>query len=402
MGTALVETEGTLPAFKAEKAVLPSTGQTIWVIFESGRGIHKESTQWLRYLLDVGHSPKTVRNYSLRLAWYLSWSSASGYSWREPTLSVLAEWKNRLLETPYVSGTVLKERKPRTVDAWLIAVTEFYKWAAANGVVDKSVVDTFFDDKYLAPGVKGGEVGRTIRVKARELTAKGPAESAPPAWLDSADERQALLDLELPPRDRFLVDLLYATGLRGGEALSLFRENLHFLQDNTELGCRVAGPHVHVKRNPTTNGARAKGSWTRGAVSRWVPVPADVVLSYESYRFARTEALGVDENPHVFVNLHQGVLGDAWTPDSLADLFERMSNRLGFYVRPHMLRHTRATLWLRGIDCERLDQDTVQELLGHASAQSTAIYLHRTEDDLRKAVSGVTLRSDAPAVGGGQ
>lgn len=387
-------TDTAVPGFKAERAVLPSSGEPIWVIYQSGHGLHPESTDWLRYLADVGHSPETIRNYALRVAWYLSWSSASGYSWREPNLTVLAEWKNTLLSTPYASGESTKLRKPKTVDAWMISVTEFYKWAGANGLVEKDRVDTFFDEKYLAPGVKGGETGRTVRVKARELTVPDAASSAGhPEWLESPEHRQALLDVELTSRDRFLVDLLYSTGVRGGEALSLFRENLHFLQDNSVLGCRIKGPHIHVKRNPTRNGARAKGSWTRGAVSRWVPVPADVVYSYEAYRFERAEVLGADENPHVFVNLYGGEIGAAWKPDSLADLFERLSQRLGFYVRPHMLRHTRATMWLRGIDCERLDQDTVQELLGHASSQSTAVYVHRVEADLRRAVSGVTLRA---------
>jgi integrase len=50
-----------------------------------------------------------------------------------------------------------------------------------------------------------------------------------------------------------------------------------------------------------------------------------------------------------------------------------------------MLRHSRATLWLRE---DHLSPETVSRLLGHASTQTTyATYLHLTKEDLRKALT---------------
>lgn len=381
-----------LPAFSLREAVLPTTGATIWVIFDHGHGIHEPSSAWLRFMMDKGNSPNTVRAYGTRVAWYLSWSAATGRNWREPTISDLAEWKTNLRTTPYSAGKELRLRDPQTVDRWMIATTEFYKWAAANGVVSRDSVDSFFDLKYVPPGPHGGESGRTVRARVPEL-AMSKEKRRRPQWLEDADQRAALMHLGLSPRDRFLVDMLYSTGMRGGEALSLFREDLHFVFDNTPLGCAITNPHVHVKRNPTQNKARVKASGGVAPAGRWVPVPAEVVHSYERYRSERVDVLGHDENPHVFVNLHNGVPGDAWTADSMTDLFRRMSRRLGFYLRPHMLRHTRATLWLRGIECRQLQSDTVQVLLGHASPQSTAVYTHSTKQDLRDAVDGMALRN---------
>lgn len=383
---------GASPLYRCEPAVLPSSGESVFVISEAGGGLHDEGTNWLLYLRNVGSSPETLRAYGLRVAWYLSWAASRGLNWRSPSLGQLAEWKNQLLTRPYVSGKALKQRSPETVDKWMTATTEFYRWATANGVVESRFTDDFYQQKYIPPGPLGGEMGRTVSVKAPELTSGRRRREAPPQWVERAEDRRALLAVGLKPRDRFLVDLLYATGLRGGEALSLFREDLHFLQDNHVLGCGLRGPHVHVKPNPTLNGARVKRSSRSVAPIRWVPVPVDVVASYEGYRFERVERLGVEDNPHVFVNLEHGRLGGAYTSDSMRDFFERLSGRLGFYLRPHMLRHTRATLWLHGIEGTRLAHDTVQQLLGHAVPASTMIYAHSTVDELRAAVDGVSLR----------
>lgn len=380
------------PAYRCESGTLPSTGETVWVIFESGHGLHAEGTSWLKYLRDLDSSPETARAYGPRLAWFLSWCAAHGHNWRKPSLSVLAKWKQALLTTPYVAGKSQKLRQPETVDGWMTALTEFYKWATANGIVDKSYTQSFYEQKFIPAGVRGGEAGRTITTKAPELSTGSRRKDAAPEWLELHSQRRAILDIDLNPRDRFLVDLLYSTGLRGGEALTLFREDLHFLQDNRSLECRIMGPHVHVNGNVVDTGARAKSSRTHGFVKRYVPVPVDLVASYEDYRFERVETLGVDTNPLVFVNLYAGVLGAGVTPDSMRDSFERLSDRLGFYVRPHMLRHTRATLWLHGVEGPKLAADTVQALLGHKSPASTLIYTHSTEEDLRAAVDGVSLR----------
>jgi integrase len=51
-------------------------------------------------------------------------------------------------------------------------------------------------------------------------------------------------------------------------------------------------------------------------------------------------------------------------------------------VRPHLLRHTAATTWLR----QGTPRDTVQELLGHVSPISMQPYLHPNEQDKREAI----------------
>jgi site-specific recombinase XerD len=274
----------------------------------------------------------------------------------------------------------------------MTAVVEFYKWAEAAAVIEPALSGLVYEPRYIAAGVYGGEQGRIRQVKVPELQARGNEETQPPEWIESPQARAALLDLVLGGRDRFLVDLLFFTGVRVGEALALFRQDLHFLADNSALGCRIRGPHVHVRSNEVLNGARAKTG------PRWVPVPNQVVFSYEDYLLERRDILGVDSNPHVFVNLYRSTPGAALGYASVRDLFQRISASVSTRIRPHMLRHTRATMWLRGIDTPKLDLDTVRVLLGHASLEATSIYVHSREEDLRAAVRNASL----PCTGDGK
>ena len=366
------------------------SGVDAGVVFDRTQGvIHPGACDWLRSLSDSGASPNTVRNYGLRVAGFLSWLPAQGLHWTQVRPSTLVQWKNHLLVTPVRRGAALASpRKPATVAAWLVALVEFYRWAALEDLVPRALVVQLTEDQVVHPGARGGEHGRIRSVMARSLKVRAVQVEKAPQWLSEEAERRALLELPLRPRDRFLVDLLYFTGLRVGEALSLFRQDLHLLADNSAHGCRLRGPHLHVVRNRSLNGARAKSL-------RTVPVPAELALSYQEALSERLRLIGGDVSPNAIVALEGSTAGRALSYATVVDLFRRWSNRLGFYVRPHLLRHTRATIWLRGLEGPAVDLDVVRVLLGHRSLVSTLIYTHASDDALRDAVTRTTVSSEA-------
>lgn len=366
------------------------SGVDAGVVFDQTRGtIHPGACDWLRSLSESGASPNTVRNYGLRVAGFLSWLPAQGLHWTQVRPSTLVQWKNYLLVTPVQRGSALATpRKPATVAAWLVALVEFYRWAALEELVPRELVVQLTEDQVVRPGARGGEHGRIRSVMTRSLKVRAVQVERAPLWLSEEAERRALLELPLRPRDRFLVDLLYFTGLRVGEALSLFRQDLHLLADNGPHDCRVRGPHLHVVRNRSVNGARAKSL-------RTVPVPAELALSYQEALSERLRRVGDDVSPNVIVSMEGATAGQALSYATVVDLFRRWSNRLGFYVRPHLLRHTRATIWLRGLEGQTVDLDVVRVLLGHRSLASTLIYAHASDESLRAAVSRTTVGSGA-------
>jgi len=77
-------------------------------------------------------------------------------------------------------------------------------------------------------------------------------------------------------------------------------------------------------------------------------------------------------------------VGRALSLDAVEQLFARLSAGVGFHARPHMLRHSSAT----EVALATKDPALVKELLGHASVNSTEVYLPARWEDMRGAVDG--------------
>lgn len=152
----------------------------------------------------------------------------------------------------------------------------------------------------------------------------------------------------LARRDRALLELLYATGLRVGELVSLDWQDLD-LQGRT---LRVLGKGGKERMVPF-------GRPAAQALQAWLQV-------WQEVRGARQEGL---EAP-VFLNYRGGRLSDR----SVRRILDRhvQATALAQGVHPHTLRHSFATHLLeRGADLR-----AIQELLGHSSLATTQRYTH--------------------------
>jgi site-specific recombinase XerD len=369
-------------------------GKRVYVIVDENDTLHVAS-RWLKTLHDVGRSTNTLRSYAIKVAYYLSWIVQTD-DWRNVSVSHLAMWRNVVASTPVAKTngeTAL--RQPGTVDLWLIALRSFYEWADAHGLLVSDIASRMTELKYYAPGTPGGgENGAYKRVLVPELrSGAGDArDGLEPEWISDASARASLEALSLNARDRFLIDLLYLTGIRAGEALSLFVRDMHFGGGSYKLGCATVEPHFHIRRaNPVENDARVKSK------GRLLYVNERLVDGYIDYLIEREAILGSDDAcPHTLVNLyttgaHQGA---AMTYSGLRDVVLRCGERIGYPLTgPHMLRHTFATRLVRGIDCEPQPIDVVQDLLGHESLSSTRIYTHDREAAKKAALASLHARS---------
>jgi integrase len=324
--------------FRAERAVSPRDGGVWWVVLDSELVVHREASAFLAALQGADRSPHTIRAYAGRAALFLGWSAASGVDWREIDLAQLARFKHWLEVTPIRGG---RFRSGATVNAILTAVCELLRYCARGGLIDVAVAERLSEPRWLRfapPGFDAGESGQFRRVRARVLRAR--SEVAFPEAL-TGEQISTVLARCRQPRERFLVILMLDTGVRIGEALGLHRADMHLLPDSRPLGCAVVGPHVHVRHRANPNGALAKSRFPRT-----VPASEAVLASYADYQHERSERVGEDSEM-VLVNLYHAPLGIAMTYRSAKGFFERLARECGFAVRPHMLRHTAATDWVR-------------------------------------------------------
>ncbi|WP_405863638.1 tyrosine-type recombinase/integrase [Streptomyces sp. NBC_00005] len=70
---------------------------------------------------------------------------------------------------------------------------------------------------------------------------------------------------------------------------------------------------------------------------------------------------------------------------STYELFKRLAGRAGLKARPHMLRHSALTRWVRA----DVPRDVIQNMARHASPSSMDPYTHATDGDKRAAVERV-------------
>jgi integrase/recombinase XerD len=380
--------------FWAERTVSPVDGRVGWTVVDDNYVEHERAATWLRVLLDAqGRSVGTARAYAGRLALYLTWASATGTDPVPPSIEQLASFARWLERTPsrkHRRGRerrrsagprallLSSERSPATVEGILTAVVEFVRFAAFRGWCGSDVVSRLSVRTELAfspPGWDRGE--RTDRPVVERRLVRRRRAVQPPQTL-SAGEVSVLADACSNIRDRFIVEALYATGLRVAELCGLHLADLHFLPSAAHLGCQVAGAHLHVvRRQDNENGALAKSAWPRV-----VPVTRSLVACHDAYCFERDDVAEAAESDYLLVNLWREPRGRALSPDVVERLFVRLSAKVGFRARPHMLRHSFAS----EVALATKDPALVKELLGHASVVSTNVYLHARWDDMRAAV----------------
>jgi len=156
-------------------------------------------------------------------------------------------------------------------------------------------------------------------------------------------------------RDRALLELMYACGLRASEA--------------TALELRDLDLHDGVLR------ARGKGS-----KERLVPIGREAIGAVRTYlERGRPALVGIGDEPRVFVNRR----GTGLTRQGLYKIVQRHAATVGLQDRmsPHTLRHTFATHLLAG-GC---DLRSLQEMLGHADVATTQIYTHLSAERVKDA-----------------
>lgn len=378
------------PAYRL--AVAWADGAQQFVIIDSEDRLHIASS-WLKFLTDVGRSPNTVKSYGSRVAAYLSWTAQTS-DWRAATLSHLGLWRRSVATfTIAKANGVTAVRNDKTVNLYVTALRSFYEWADAEGFLTTDVASRMTQIRYFAGGTAaGGEHGAYRKVVTDALKTVPSSEEGHPEWVDDEQARRSLLSLKLPARDRFLVDLLYNTGIRVGEALSLFTRDLHFGGGSRALGCTKIDPHFHVRtNNPVENGARAKG------LERVMFVTDNLIDRYIDYLLERRSLGHEDKSQHVFVNLYAHVggaaRGRAMSYSGAAAVIKKCSKRVGFDLTgPHILRHTFATRLVNGIECEPQPLDVVQALMGHRSIASTRVYTHVLESAKKAAMRSVDSR----------
>jgi integrase/recombinase XerC len=197
-------------------------------------------------------------------------------------------------------------------------------------------------------------------LKRRGLIEENPAASIPTPKQEKKLPRHLTVDeafvvVEAPDlstlrgkRDRALLELLYASGIRVGELVGLGIDDLD-----------IPGETVRVLGKGSKERIVPVGSKAREALSVWLTASLKVRSSLEGAR-----------NEPLFLNLRGGRLTDRSVRRILDGYVRQVA--LQRKISPHVLRHSFATHLLGA----GADLRAIQELLGHSSLSTTQKYTH--------------------------
>jgi integrase/recombinase XerD len=292
---------------------------------------------YLAYLrVERGLSPATIAAYRSDLADFVA--TTRGEDWKAspaPALNYLAERTAGVRP----GGRPLRASSLRRRAA---SIRGFYRFAFGEQVIPVDVASQL-------------DLPRPSRLLPETLT-----QAETERLLEAVDPGDPASPVPAALRDRALLELLYASGLRISEALGLDREDL-----SVDGGfVRVIGKGDKERLVPVGEVALAwleryerlvRGAWLDLAPTGGWARGGPVFLTASGRRLARQQA---------------------WSVVKSAARRAGLDDR----VTPHTLRHSFATHLLEG----GADLRIVQELLGHASISTTQIYTHVTGERIRE------------------
>ncbi|GBC91728.1 Tyrosine recombinase XerD [bacterium HR15] len=276
-----------------------------------------------RFLNHVGASraPNTVKAYGTDLAQFVEYALSTGVSEVETVSERLVRaW----LDSYRAVHRSTRARK-------LYALRSFFRFCRAMGWLQADPT---------APIAEPSSARRLPRFLTHSQVAQ---------LVEQPSQSPHLLAL----RDRAILELLYATGVRVSELVSLDVNAIDFEQ----------------------GAIRVRGKGGRERLVLFGRAAHEALTDYLQH--ARPRLMNPQRPTRaLFLNYQGGRI----TVRSVHRLLKRYGRMLGLEVSPHMVRHTFATHLLEG----GADLRSVQELLGHQRLQTTQVYTHLTLDRLRK------------------
>ena len=275
--------------------------------------------EYLSYLqVEKGLAKNSVESYERDLTKLKNWANKNSFDLLELTRQDLREW---LID---LAGENLSDTSKRRL---ISALRGFYKFLQFDGHIKKNPAEDL-----IAPQ------------KSSYL----------PKFLNQTDVESLIavpdVSTEIGLRDRAILELMYACGLRVSEVVDLKLSDLDI--DAGILTCTGKGNKM-----------------------RRVPMGKSAVEWLKKYLIVRREKENVEVN-----NIFVGFLGKPLNRQAIFKFIKEYAEKIGLQdVSPHTLRHSFATHLIQN----RADIRSVQQMLGHADISTTQIYTHITDAHLR-------------------
>jgi integrase/recombinase XerD len=330
--------------------------------------------KYIKYLDTTGKSSNTQKTYCYSLKQYFTYLEETNKDYNYIRLEDLVEFV-AWLRSPYDSTKVtslqpVKAKKTeKTINLTVTAITNFYDYLYRNEELQNDMVEKLMKQIFTRGRSRYKSflhhVNKDKPSIRNVLKLKEPRKRVETL---TKEQVQQVIEATTNTRDTFLIQVLFETGLRIGEALSLFMEDFKF---DHQKGHRIR----LVERGELENGAKLKTG------EREIFVSQALMDLYDDYLYEVLDELDLDTN-FVFVKLRGKNVGKPMSYGDVEALFKRLRKKTGMInIYPHLFRHTHATMYYK----QTKDIKQVQERLGHSQIQTTMnMYLHPSDEEIRE------------------
>ena len=280
-----------------------------------------EITRYEEYLVREKHaSQNTVSSYLRDISQFADYLQARGPELLEVTAETVQSYMDWMLS---------RGKSAASVTRFLASVKSFYNFQIFSG-------------KVKANPAKGVAAAKAERKYPKILTSKE---------VDLFLEQPQCVDAK-GFRDHAMLELLYATGIRVSELITLDLEDLN-----------LAAGFIHCS---------SKGK------ERIIPLYRTAVKALQDYAWKiRPQLISDEEETALFVNMN----GERMSRQGFWKIIKYYQEKAGIEkeITPHTLRHSFAVHLLEN----GADLRSIQEMLGHADISSTQIYTHVVKGNLK-------------------
>lgn len=270
------------------------------------------------------YSSNTARNYEIDILNFMNYLDSKNFDYL-------------LVDYDFIKGYLMylynKKLSRATVSRKLSTLRSFYKYLFNNDLIKTNPF------KYVATPKKEKKLPKYLGIEELEIIFNTPD-----------------LNESLGQRDRLILEMLYATGIRVSELVNIKISDIDFYRKEIK---------VHGKGNKER--IDPFGDYCLDSINMFLEDGRKRILNKHN---KTCDYLIINER------------GSKITTRGVEKIIDNIVKKAAVkkHVSPHMLRHTFATHLLN----EGCDIRTVQELLGHESLESTQIYTHVSNERLRK------------------
>lgn len=325
--------------------------------------------KFIRFKDNTNYARNTLRMYCQHLKLYFEYLQQRNIDFQDITIDDLALFVN-WLQNPYESLKVIPSthietaRSPRTINIIINTVLAFYDYILRHEEYSNNISDRL--KKFVSTpsrnfkGFLYGIAHEQKSVTSNILRLKVP--KSKPKTL-SKDEITKLIIACTNLRDKFLLSILYETGMRIGEALSLWIEDID-----------ISDMIIDIKdRGQLENNAEIKtvSSPRRIDISQNL---ADMFMEY----IAEYHTEDVETN-HIFIKISGNRKYKAMNYIDVDNLFRTLKKKTNIYVTPHMFRHSSLTL----LRMAGWQPELLRIRAGHKNIYTTMnTYIHPSDEEI--------------------